>query len=108
MLMLVTTPSILHTKLVEHHVERYYEVQSDRTKLLQRIPLGGEFYRTRFSHCLNLSIDDDLLLLLQTEYGTHVPDTAFGYLNEETFTSFYRNAGVDIPRCFRKTKAIRS
>lgn len=40
-------------------------------------------------------------------YGEHEAIDDFEYLKERTFTSFFRNNSIDVPRCFQKTRSVR-
>ena len=99
--------TLIQTKLTEHHIERHYEVDSDKSIFLQRMAVSDEFFEYRFSHCLGVeeltNVDDWLLDF----YGSEDVVQEFEFLHYSTFISFFRNNGIDIPRCFRKTKSVK-
>jgi hypothetical protein len=95
------------TKNVEHHLERHYEIETNKNYYLQYIYVSDEFYIERFSHCLNLSESITLKNIILDEYGSHEPSNDFWYLKERTFTSFFRENNVDVPRCFKRTISVR-
>lgn len=99
--------SIFITKNIEHHIERHYEIESDKNYVLQQLEVGEEFYEDRLNHCLSLRETTEFTELLLDHYGEHEAIDDFEYLRERTFTSFFRNNTIDVPRCFAKTKSTR-
>ena len=97
----------LGPKNIEHHIERHYEINSDKTLYLQRIPVKVEFYEERLKHCLSVPGLPEVDLLLLDEHGTADVFEEFEYLHYSTFISFFRGHLIDIPRCFRKTYSVR-
>lgn len=98
---------IFITKNIEHHIERHYEIESNKNYILQELEVGEEFYEDRLDHCLTLHDSNEFTELLLEHYGEHESIDDFEYLKERTFTSFFRNNQIDVPRCFRKTKSVR-
>ena len=94
-------------KNTDHHLERHYEIETNKNYFLQLINVSDEFYKERFFHCLNLSEPVELKNMILDEYGSHSSSENFWYLKERTFTSFFRENNVDVPRCFRKTLSVR-
>lgn len=94
-------------KKIEHHLERHYEIETNKNYYLQYIYVSDEFYKYRFTHCLNLSESLELKNLLLDEYGSHTSYEDFEYLKTSTFISFFRENTVDVPRCFRQTQSVR-
>jgi hypothetical protein len=41
------------------------------------------------------------------EFGLENAKDDFEYLQNTTFTNFFKASNVDVPRCFKKTKTIR-
>lgn len=95
------------TKITEHHLERHYEINSNKNYFLQYIHVSDEFYTDRFSHCLGISESTSLKNFLLDEYGIHEAVEDFEYLHSRTFTSFFRENKVDVPTCFKKTFSVR-
>ena len=95
------------TKNIEHHIERHYEIETDKNYVLQELEVGEEFYEDRLNHCLALVDPSDFTDLLLEHYGEHEAIDDFEYLKDRTFTNFFRNNSIDVPRCFRKTKSVR-
>ena len=95
------------TKNIEHHIERHYEIESDKNYILQQLEIGEEFYEDRLFHCLDMRESLDFLDVLLDHYGEHEAIDDFEYLKDRTFTSFFRNNSIDVPRCFSKTKSVR-
>ena len=93
-------------KNTEHHLERHYEIETTKSYYLQYVYVSDEFYEDRFSHCLGMSESVDLKNLLLDEYGSHAAAEDFWFLHESTFTSFFRESNVDVPRCFQKTLSV--
>jgi hypothetical protein len=98
---------ILLSKNNEHHVERHYEIETNPTYFLQYLYMSDEFYENRFTHCLSINQSHDLKNLLLEEYGHHVSYDDFMYLQEKTFTSFFRENSIDVPRCFSKSRSVK-
>jgi len=98
---------IIHTKHIEQHIEKHYEIESNKNRLLQQIDISEEFYEDRFSPCLDLKKTPELKFLLLEEYGTHESVNDFFYLKHRTFTSFFRENHIDVPRCFNSTYSVR-
>lgn len=94
-------------KNTEHHLERHYEIETNKTYYLQYVYVSDEFYDDRFNHCLGMSEPVDVKNMLLDEYGSHTAAEDFWFLKERTFTSFFRESNVDVPRCFRKTLSVR-
>jgi hypothetical protein len=69
--------------------------------------IGEEFYEDRFFPCLKIKETPELIFLLLEEYGTHESINDFFYLKHRTFTSFFRENQIDVPRCFNNTKSVR-
>ena len=69
--------------------------------------IGEEFYEDRFFPCLQTKKTPELVYLLLEEYGTQESITEFFYLKQRTFTSFFRENQVDVPRCFNATGSVR-
>lgn len=95
------------TKNIEHHIERHYEIESDKNYILQQLDVTEEFYEDRLQHCLNITNSVDFIEILLDHYGEHESIDDFEYLKDRTFTSFFRNNTIDVPRCFSKTKSVR-
>lgn len=95
------------TKNIEHHIERHYEIESDKNYILQQLDVQEEFYDDRLQHCLSMCESLDFLDVLLEHYGEHESIDDFEYLKDRTFTSFFRNNAIDVPRCFSKTKSVR-
>lgn len=95
------------TKNIEHHIERHYEIESDKNYILQQLDIGEEFYEDRLQHCLSISESIEFLDVILEHYGEHESIDDFEYLKERTFTSFFRDNSIDVPRCFTKTKSVR-
>jgi len=98
---------IFVTKRIEHHIERHYEIESNKNFFLQRINASEEFYTERFKHILSIPESLDLKKFLLVEYGSHTSYENFKYLKKRTFISFFRENDVDVPICFRKTMSVR-
>lgn len=98
---------MLHTKNIEEHIEKHYEIESDKNSFLQQIDISEEFYDDRFFPCITLQNQPDLKNLLLEEYGVHESIDDFFYLKNRTFTSFFRENQIDVPRCFNMTKSVR-
>jgi hypothetical protein len=95
------------TKITEHHLERHYEINTNKNYFLQHIYVSDEFYENRFMHCLGMKRSIELKNLLLDEYGSHDSYQDFEYLNNSTFTSFFRENSVDVPRFFQRTISVR-
>lgn len=98
---------VFFTKNTEHHIERHYEIESNKNYFLQRLEIEEEFYEDRFSHCLSMSETHDFKNLLLDDYGDDEAIDDFEYLRERRFTSFFTENGIDVPRCFSKTRSVR-
>ncbi len=98
---------VLLFKNNEHHLERHYEIETKKSYFLQYVYVKDEFYKTRFSQCLNLNESFELKNLLLEEYGSHVAYDDFMYLQEKTFTSFFREHSIDVPRCFTRSLSVK-
>ena len=98
---------VLFTKNTEHHIERHYEIESNKTYYLQQMEIEEEFYEDRFSHCLKLSDSTEFKNLLLDEYGDHEAIDDFDYLHNRQFTSFFTDNSIDVPRCFSTTRSVR-
>jgi hypothetical protein len=94
-------------KHIEHHIERHYEIESNKDYYLQQVELGDEFYEDRLEHCLRIFDTKEFNTFSLEEYGTHDSLEEFEYLHYSTFISFFRTHSIDIPRCFRATKSVR-
>jgi len=94
-------------KPLEHHIERHYEVDSDKFIFLQRMAASEEFFEDRLDHCLAIEELHEVNELLFEDYGTEDMQEEFEFLHYSTFITFFRGHNVDIPRCFRKTKSVR-
>lgn len=95
------------TRNIEHHIERHYEIESDKNYILQELEVGDEFYEDRLDHCLKVTESLDFDDVLMDHYGEHEAIDDFGYLKERSFTAFFRDNAIDVPRCFRKTRSVR-
>jgi hypothetical protein len=95
------------TKNIEHHIERHYEIESDKNYILQELEVGDEFYEDRLDHCLSISDTLEFDEILMDHYGEHESIDDFYFLKERVFTDFFRDNAIDVPRCFRKTKSVR-
>ena len=91
----------------EHHLERHYEIETNKNYFLQYMFVSEEFYEERFFHCLKIEESNDLKNFILDEYGNHEAYDNFQFLKEKTFTSFFRESEVDVPRCFKKTLSVR-
>lgn len=100
-------PTRLITRNIEHHIERHYEIESNKDYILQQIDLGDEFYEDRLNHCLAVRETNEFNEILLDHYGEHESIDDFEYLKERTFTMFFRDNLIDVPRCFAKTKSVR-
>jgi len=94
-------------RLIEHHIERHYEIESDKSIYLQRIALEEEFFDDRLDHCLEIPDFDEANDWLMDGFGVDDMLDDFDYLSYSTFNSFFRAVPVDIPRCFKKTYSVR-
>jgi len=92
---------------MEHHIEKHYEIDSDLNYQLQYLEVGEEFYENRLDSCLNFNLSDDFEEFMHEEYGTHEAIDDFEFLKERSFKSFFRDQGIDVPRCFEKTLSVR-
>lgn len=101
------TPIYLAIKNTEHHLERHYEIESNKNYFLQYIYVSDEFYQHRFNHCLSLTESYELKNFLLDEYGSHNAADNFWYLKKRSFTSFFTENLVDVPICFNKTFSVR-
>lgn len=99
--------SVFITRNIEHHIERHYEIESNKNYILQELEVGEEFYEDRLDHCLGSLDTTEFTDVLLEHYGEHESIDDFEYLKDRTFTSFFRNNTIDVPRCFRKTKSVR-
>jgi len=99
--------SIFIIKNIEHHIERHYEIETDKNYILQELEVGDEFYEDRLYHCLDITESVEFDEVLHDHYGEHEAIDDYEYLKERTFTSFFRNNSIDVPRCFRKTRSVR-
>jgi len=99
--------SIYILKNIEHHIERHYEIESNKNYWLQQIEVDEEFYEDRLKHCLLIKETNEFKNILLDHYGEHESIDEFEYLKERNFTMFFRENLIDIPRCFRKTKSVR-
>jgi hypothetical protein len=97
----------LHTKNIEQHIEKHYEIESNKNYFLQQLDISEEFYEDRFFPCVFLQNQIELKNLLLDEYGTHESIDDFSYLKNRTFVSFFRENSVDVPRCFKHTSSVR-
>jgi hypothetical protein len=88
-------------------VERHYEIETNANYFLQYVYVTEEFYNNRFFHCLSHTSSLDLKNLLLEEYGSHTSYDDFNYLREISFTSFFRENAVDVPRCFSKSISLK-
>ena len=105
---MINLPAInLFVKNNEHHLERHYEIETNKNYFLQYIFVSDEFYEERFFHCLGIEESNDLKNFILDEYGNHETYDNFQFLKEKTFTSFFRENEVDVPRCFKKTLSVR-
>jgi len=95
------------TKNIEHHIERHYEIESDKNYILQQMEVEEEFYEDRLDHCLNIHDSTEFIEILLDHYGEHEAIDDFEYLKDRTFTSFFRDNSIDVPRCFNKTRSVR-
>lgn len=95
------------TKNVEHHIERHYEIESNKNYLLQQIEIEEEFYEDRFFHCLQIADSGEFIEILLDHYGEHVSWEEFEFLKERNFVSFFKDNLIDVPQCFKKTKSVR-
>jgi hypothetical protein len=95
------------SKNTEHHLERHYEIETNKSYFLQYVYVKDEFYKNRFSQCLELSESLELKNLLLEEYGSHTAYSDFIYLQEKTFTSFFREHSIDVPRCFTRSLSVK-
>ena len=67
-------------KKIEHHLERHYEINSNKNYFLQYIHVSDEFYTDRFSHCLGISESTSLKNFLLDEkifFGTGASIASF-------------------------------
>jgi len=98
---------IISTKHIEHHIERHYEIESNKDYYLQQLGLEEEFFEDRLDHCLNISDTKEFINFSLEEFGTHEAIEDFEYLHYSTFVTFFRTHRIDIPRCFGDTKSVR-
>lgn len=105
--MLNTKLFVLHTKNIEQHIEKHYEIESNKNYFLQQLDISEEFYEDRFFPCITVQKQIELKNLLLDEYGTHEAIDDFFYLKNRTFASFFRENRVDVPRCFNQTRSVR-
>ena len=94
-------------KNTEHNLERHYEIETNKNYFLQYVFVSDEFYEERFFHCLKITESNDLKNFLLDEYGHHEAHEHFQFLKDRTFTSFFRENEVDVPRCFENTLSVR-
>ena len=97
---------VLHTKNIEEHIEKHYEIESNKNYFLQQLDISEEFYEDRFFPCVFLQKQTELKNLLLDEYGIHESIDDFSYLKNRTFVSFFRENSVDVPRCFKHTNSV--
>ena len=69
------------TKNIEHHIERHYEIETNKNYILQELEVGEEFYEDRLNHCLGLSDSHEFVDLLLEHYGEHESIDDFNYLS---------------------------
>lgn len=106
-LKMIRKNNILINFNLEHHIERHYEIESDKSIWLQHINVEEEFFEDRLSHCLKIEQDSPFEEFLLEEFGLENAQEEFDFLKNVTFTNFFKSSNVDVPRCFRKTKTIR-
>ena len=51
---------VLHTKNIEQHIEKHYEIESNKNYFLQQLDISEEFYEDRFFPCIALQKQTDL------------------------------------------------
>mgnify|MGYP007121698774 FL=1 len=66
-----------------------------------------DFFREQLQHCLEINESKVFYSELEDGYGQYDPMDSFWYLNYSTFNTFFSEASVDIPRCFKKTKSMK-
>jgi hypothetical protein len=99
--------NILLNLNLEHHIERHYEIETNRSIWLQHIDVEEEFFEDRLDHCLKIPEDNPFNEFILEEFGLENAKDDFEYLQNTTFTNFFKASNVDVPRCFKKTKTIR-
>jgi hypothetical protein len=88
-------------------MERHYEIETNKSIWLQHIDVEEEFFEDRLNHCLKIPEDTPFKEFILEEFGLENAKDDFEYLQNTTFTNFFKSANVDVPRCFKKTKTIR-
>jgi len=95
------------TRNIEHHIERHYEIESNKDYLLQQLELEEEFYEDRLQHCLRITESLEFSEILLDHYGEHEAIDDFNFLKERSFKDFFKDESIDVPRCFRNTLSVR-
>ena len=66
---MIRNNNVLLSLNLEHHIERHYEIESDKTIWLQHIDVEEEFFEDRLSHCLKVPQDFIFDEFLLEEFG---------------------------------------
>ena len=94
-------------KPYEHSIELHYGHHLQTTYYYQELPLQEEFFKEKLQHCLSLTDSKQFYEELEDGYGIYETEESFEYLNYSTFTMFFDEIAVDIPRCFKKTYSVK-
>ena len=87
---MIKSNNVLLNLNLEHHIERHYEIESDKTIWLQHIDVEEEFFEDRLSHCLKVPQDFIFDEFLLEEFGLENAEEDFEYLKNVTFTNFFK------------------
>jgi len=98
---------LLLSKNIEHHIERHYDIESNKNDYLQEIPMDETFFMEKLKHCL--AIEDSHLFYeeIYDNYSIHDTLETFEYLNYSSFYSFFNENLIDVPKCFKRTKSVK-
>lgn len=105
-LILKETNQIFIHKNIEHHIERHFETKNKQSDFLQYINCGDEFFKKRLFLLVDVQETEAFSNLVMDEYGLDEITDDYEYLSNSLFTNFFKYNGVDIPKCFKKTKSM--
>ena len=89
--------NILLNLNLEHHIERHYEIETNKSTWLQQIDVEKEFFEDRLNHCLKIPEDITFNEFISEEFGLENAKEDFEYLQNTTFTNFFKSSSVDVP-----------
>jgi len=98
---------ILLHKNIEHHIERHYDIESNKNNYLQQIIMTDSFYLEKLKHCLNIYDSTLFFNDLWEEYSVHDTLDSFDFINSSSFYNFFSVNRVDIPKCFKNTFSVK-